>query len=257
MPTETRHLLGDSGLVGCHPARSNDLRVHAKIDSTGYVRFLWESIGEIDEFSYVANFEVKIGQKSHRALADLREQRADTHLYDLATVALVIEGSDLSIIEENFVPTARCIQDTTARCIQDTKKRELVTRSNLQKLRCCVCHLHHEQAMRVPHRVRQIFAKVLQKVQHYRVDVIAGDATAAAYRYHKRQEYQDLYNSSVAVMLREVQREVNMNHQFQSRLHSGHSTNNHHSQLPSTDFSYCGFMACSLMEKTAGTQNCE
>ena len=58
-------------------------------------------------------------------------------------------------------------------------------------------------------------------------------------------------------MLREVQREVNMNHPFQSRLHSGHSTKNHHSQLLSTDYPFCGSMACSLMEKTAGTQNCE
>ena len=47
-----------------------------------------------------------------------------------------------------------------------------------------------------------IFAKV-KKVQHYRVDVIVGDAIAAAYMYYKRQEYKDLYNSSVAVMLRE------------------------------------------------------
>ena len=59
--------------------------------------------------------------------------------------------------------------------------------------------------------------KVLRKVQHYRVDVIAGDATAAAYRYYKRQSCHALYNSSVAVMLREVQREVNMNHPFQEQ----------------------------------------
>ena len=111
--------------------------------------------------------------------------------------------------------------------------------------------------MMAPHRVRQIFAKVPKKVQYYGVDVIAGDATAAAYRYYKRQSYQALYMSSVAVMLREVQREVNMNHPFQSRLHSGHSTNNHHSQLPSTDYPHCGFMAYSLMEKTAWTQNYE
>ena len=101
------------------------------------------------------------------------------------------------------------------------------------------------------------FAKVLKKVQHCRVDVIAGDATAAAYRCYKRQSCQALYNSSVAVMLREMQREVDMNRPFQSRLLCDHSTNNHHSQLPSTDYPYCGFHVFSLMEKTAGTQNCE
>ena len=38
------------------------------------------------------------------------------------------------------------------------------------------------------------FAKVHKKVQHYRVDVMAGDASAAAYQYYKKQKYQDLYN---------------------------------------------------------------
>ena len=111
---------------------------------------------------------------------------------NLESVALATEGSDLSITEEKFVATAKCIQDA--------KKRQLVTKSNLQILRCCACHLHHEQTLRAPYRVRQFFAKVLKKVQHYRVHVIAGDANATAYMYYKRQEYQDLYNSSVAAM---------------------------------------------------------
>ena len=57
----------------------------------------------------------------------------------------------------------------------------------------------------------------LQQVCHIEVDVIAGDANAAAYKYYKRQEYQDLHNSLVAVMLREMQREVNTGHPFGSR----------------------------------------
>ena len=171
-----------------------------KIDSTGYVRLLWESIGKATEFSYASIFEVKIEKKPERAFADLREKTVDTLLSDLGTVALVIEGSDLGMIEDNSVPSARCIQDT--------KKRELVTRSNLQRLRCSVCHLHHEQALRAPHRVRQVFAQALKKVQHHRVDVVVGDATAAAYRYYKRQEYQALYNSSIC---RHVKRKFNEN----------------------------------------------
>ena len=67
------------------------------------------------------------------------------------------------------------------------RERQLVTRSSSQRLRCCVCHLHHEQAMKAPYRVRQFFAKVLKNVQHYRVDVIAGDVNAAAYKYYKKQ----------------------------------------------------------------------
>ena len=82
-----------------------------------------------------------------------------------------------------------------------------------------------------------------REVQHYRVDVIAGDANAAAYKYYKKQEYQDLHNSSVAVMLRQVQREVNMDRPFESRLQIDCSTNNHSSQLRSTNYPDCCFMA--------------
>ena len=95
-----------------------------------------------------------------------------------------------------------------------------------------------------------------REVQHYRVDVIAGDANAAAYKYYKKQEYQDLYNSSVAVMLREMQREVNMDRPFETRLQIDCSTNNHSSQLRSTNYPDCCFMALSHA-KTDSTQNFE
>ena len=184
LPTDEKELLEDCGLVECHSSRSNDLSVHARIDSTGYVHLLWDPM-EDDELTHAA-----------------RGRTADALLKDLDSVALAIEGTDLSITEDNFVPTARCIQDT--------ETRQLVARSSLQRLRYCVCHLHHEQVMKAPYRVRQFFAKVLKKVEHNRVDVIAGDANAAGYKYYKRQECQDLCNSSVAVLLREMQRAVNM-----------------------------------------------
>ena len=97
--------------------------------------------------------------------------------------------------------------------------------------------------MRAPYRVRQFFAKVLKNVQHRRVDVLAGDANAAAYKYSQRQEHQDFFNSSVSVMLREIQLEVNKNRPFHSRLHIVYSANNHHPQLRSTEYLDCCFMA--------------
>ena len=54
--------------------------------------------------------------------------------------------------------------------------------------------------MKTPYRVRQLLKTLLQKVQHYKVDVIAGDANSAAYKHYKKQEYQDLYTSSVAFL---------------------------------------------------------
>ena len=49
---------------------------------------------------------------------------------------------------------------------------------------------------------------MLQRVRHFKVDVIAGDANAAAYMYYKNQEYQDLYDFSVVGMVRAMHREV-------------------------------------------------
>ena len=43
--------------------------------------------------------------------------------------------------------------------------------------------------------VRHFFETVLQQVHNFKVDVIAGDANAAAYKYYRRQEYQDLFDS--------------------------------------------------------------
>ena len=199
LPTDEKNLLDDYGLVGYHPSRSNGLSVHAKIDSSGYVRLLWES--DDDRKGHVAIFEVKFGKKTKRATTETRERTAE-QLYDhFEFVALAVEGSDLGTTEDPFEPTARCITDT--------KKRQLVTRSGLARLRCCVSHLHHKCAMKPPDPVRECFKTVLQQVCHLEVDIIAGDANAGAYKYYKNQEYQYLYNSSVAVLLREMQREVN------------------------------------------------
>ena len=112
-------------LVGCHSSSSNDLSVHARIDSTGYVRLLWESSEEDDKNSHAAIFDVKFGKKGEGAITDSRERKADTLFNDLECVALAIEGSDLNTTEDHFVRTAKCM-------IQDTTERQLVTRSGLQ-----------------------------------------------------------------------------------------------------------------------------
>ena len=43
LPTDREQLPDDYGLVRCHSSRSDDLSVHARINSTGCVRLLWES----------------------------------------------------------------------------------------------------------------------------------------------------------------------------------------------------------------------
>ena len=118
-----------------------------------------------------------------------------------------------------------------------------MTKSGLPRLRCCVCHLHHKWAIKSPAGARHFLKTVLQQVCHFKVDVIAGDANAALYKYYRSQEYQDLYDSSVAVMPREVQREVNTGHPFESKLHIDYSANNHPPQRHAADDLDCWFMA--------------
>ena len=154
LPTDEKKLLEDYGLVGCHSSRSNDLSVHARIDSTGYVRLLWESSEEDDKNSYAAILDMRFGKKAEEVIAELRERTAASLFIDLEAVASVVEGSD-SNTDDNFVHTARCMQDT--------KERHLVTRSGLQRLRCSVCHLHHERAMYALAFVRQFFNTVLRQ----------------------------------------------------------------------------------------------
>ena len=111
--------------------------------------------------------------------------------------------------------------------------------------------------MKAPYHVRQFFARVLRKTQHNRFDVVAGDANAAANKYYRKQGYQDLHISLKAVMLREMQREVNVDRPFENGLHIDYSTNFHHSQLRSTNCPACCFMAILSLRKTAWTQNYE
>ena len=84
--------------------------------------------------------------------------------------------------------------------------------------------------MNAPVSVRQFFKTVLQQLRHLKVDIIAGNANAA-YKYYRNQGYKDLHNSSVAIMQREMQRDVNMGQPFESGLHMHYSTNNHPPQL--------------------------
>ena len=65
---------------------------------------------------------MKFGKKSEEAITDLRERSADTLPSDLGSVQLALEGSDLSITEDNFVPAAKCVQDTKGKETGDQNK---------------------------------------------------------------------------------------------------------------------------------------
>ena len=89
--------------------------------------------------------------------------------------------------------------------------------------------------MNSPAAVREFFGTVLQQVYHFKVD-------AAAYKRYKRQEHQDLRDSTITDMLREMQREVNTGHPCERRFHIDNSTNNHPPQLHAATDLDCCFM---------------
>ena len=92
-------MLDDHGSVGCHSSRSNDLSVYARN-------------------GHVATFEVKLGRKTKRTITESPERSAEQLFDTLELVALAVEHSKM---------------------LQwHTKKRQLVTRSGLRRLRCCV-----------------------------------------------------------------------------------------------------------------------
>ena len=161
IPTGAKELLHDDGLVGCHSSRSNDLSVHARINSSGYI------------FAFYGNQMMTETDMPQSLKLNLARRQKEQLFADLESVASAVEGSDLGLTEDPFEPTASCIYDN---------KRQLVTRSGLSRLRCCVCHLHHMPAMNSPAAVREFFGTVLQQVCHFKVGVIAGDANAAAYK---------------------------------------------------------------------------
>ena len=137
-----KKFLEDCGLVGCHSSRSSDLSVQQEMIPQGMFVSCGSQVEKMTE-THMQRF-LEFGEKAE---AEPRERTADSLFSDKESVAFVVEGSDLNTTEGNFVPTARCIQHT--------KERQLVTRSGLQRLRCCVCHLHHERAMDAPVSVKQ------------------------------------------------------------------------------------------------------
>ena len=163
---DEKELLDDYGLLGCHSSRSHDLLVQARIDSSGYIRF------------YKMMTEMDMQQSLRSSLAKRQKEQPQNRASDLLSSSLLI-WSPLHHLWK--AATSVQLRTPFSQCnLHHTKKRHLVTRSGLPRLRCCVYHLHHKWAMKSTAAVRQFFKTVLQQVCHFKVDVIAGDANAAA-----------------------------------------------------------------------------
>ena len=139
LPTDVKELLNDYDIVGCHSSKSNDASFHARINSSRYIRLLWESDDD-DRKGHAAIFEIKSGKTLERAVKKSRERSVQQLFAKLESVASAVEGSDLDTDGASFEPTTRCINYT--------RKRQLMTRSGL--LRCCgmssPAHVDHDFA---------------------------------------------------------------------------------------------------------------
>ena len=77
------------------------MSIHARINSSGYIRPFWES--DVDDKNRpAAIFEVKLGKTSERAVRESRERSAEQLFADPESVACAVEGSDLGPIEDTF-----------------------------------------------------------------------------------------------------------------------------------------------------------
>ena len=92
--------------------------------------------------------------------------------------------------------------------------------------------------------VRELFGTLLQQVCHFKVDVMAGHANAAADQHFKKKRIpRSIQFLSGYHAMREMQREVNMGLAFENRLHMNYSTSNHPTQLHAANDIDCCFVA--------------
>ena len=87
----------------------------------------WQSAQEIF-LQNISAFYGKFGKTS--AVKESRERSAEQLFADPEPAASAVQGSDLGPTEDPFKPTASCMNNI--------RKRQLVTRSGLPRLRCCV-----------------------------------------------------------------------------------------------------------------------
>ena len=117
-------------------------------------------------------------------------------------------------------------------------------------MRCCVCHLHHEQAMKAPYRVRQFFAKSTQEGTTLQGWCIWWRCQCSSKQISQETGVPKICTTPrFPFILREMQPEFNMNRPLESRLRIDYSTNRHHSQLRSTDYPWLLLRVHSLVRK--------
>ena len=222
--------------MGCHLSRSNDLSVHTRFDSTGYVRLLWESIEEENELSPCSGFWSLA--KSEKVFAGSRGRTSDAHFetwsrfhQPLKAAISALLRTILCLLEDVFGTPRKgnwwpdhamlCRPSPSKASDESTLSCSIVSRKGTQgctTLQGC-CHCWRCQCGSI---------QILQEAGVPRSVQLFG-----------------------CRHVREMQREVNMDRP-ECRLQIDNSTNNQSSQLRSTKLSWLLLHGYSLMGKPPG-----
>ena len=199
LPTNEKQLLADYGLMGFDSSRSNDLSVHARIVSTGMSGSCGNQMKTTNVNTHAA-MDVKFGSKSEGAIAVSSKRTADMLCNDLESVAMVIEGTNsdslktISYLRPTASKTPRRGNWPPGPVFKDYGVVYAISTTSRQWLYLLLFDSFSERSIRGYTISRSMSLLEMPTWQKY--------------RYFKRQKCQDLHMSSVAIMLREMQREV-------------------------------------------------
>ena len=148
LPTDAKQSFENYGLVGCHSSKSNDLSVHAGIDSTGYIRLLWESNEYNDKRTHAAIFKVRFGSKAKDF-----SQICESEQLMRFTMTWSLLHWPLKVQIPMSVRTALCLRQKVFKTPREGNWwKDQVFKDN----DVAWCHLHHKHAMIAPAIVWQV-----------------------------------------------------------------------------------------------------
>ena len=139
LPMDQEFLLNEFGLTGKH-TKEEYLACHAKIGHGGYVRLVWET--DVTQPSKVFDPAKELDPKGRNTAA-------------IFEVYFGKEVTDKDVTDSR-ARGSHGTMDTGARGSNEatcSRARADLRRSGLRKVRCCVLHLHHQEAKR-PQKAR-------------------------------------------------------------------------------------------------------
>eukprot|EP00974_Lingulodinium_polyedra_P063463 6127250-Lingulodinium_polyedra.AAC.1 len=93
-----------------------------------------------------------------------------------------------------------------------------VSRAGLTEVVVSAFHINNAYATSKMSRVRSGLKTYFQAIMDHQVDIVAGDANQAAFRYFNRQKVPDPGNSIIQVLFHQMITDINRNTEFKCRV---------------------------------------